>query len=126
MTIPQAVGSWAAPYPPFAAPAVGNPSPTFVYVATISSQQRKAALAEAFGKAKLQAAEVAEAAGGKLGAATAVSGTIANSGCSPWSPFPVATPATFAGTSPDGTEALATDPSAMQFHARVNATFRLE
>ena len=51
---------------------------------------------------------------------------IANSGCSPWSPFPVAMPATFVGTSPDGDEALAAEPGAMRFHARVNATFRLD
>jgi hypothetical protein len=107
-------------------PAVASPSSTFLYVATISSQQRKAALAEAFGKAKLQAAELAEAAGGKLGAATTVSGWVANSGCSPWPPFGVAMPATFVGMSPDGSEALAADPVAMRFCARVNATFRLD
>jgi hypothetical protein len=120
---PYSAVSWD---PFFGRTIVTSPCPTLVYVAPISSQQRKAALAEAFGKAKSQAAEVAEAAGGKLGAATAVSGTIANSGCSPWSPFLVATPATFVGISPDGNEALAADPSAMRFCARINATFRLE
>jgi uncharacterized protein YggE len=54
----------------FYTPSAGAPSgaPRFVYVARISVQQRKAALAEACAEAKIQAAELAEAAGAKLGA----------------------------------------------------------
>jgi hypothetical protein len=99
-------------------PAVASPSSTFLYVATISSQQRKAALAEAFGKAKSQAAEMAEATGGKLGPVNAVLGAIGNSG--PW-------PSTVAPASDN--ETIAADPGdagAMRFHARVSARFHLD
>jgi uncharacterized protein YggE len=42
-------------------------SPKFVFVARVSNEQRKAALAEAFKEAKRHAAELAEASGGSLG-----------------------------------------------------------
>lgn len=48
--------------------------PSFVFVATITQEERSAALAEAFGKAKQQAAHVAQAAGLKLGALMEVAG----------------------------------------------------
>jgi len=105
-------------WPPNAVPASASPAPVFSYVATISSQQRKAALAEAFGKAKSQAAEMAEATGGKLAAVDAVIGAISNSGRPHAAPLPV--------TPPDGNEAVAADPGEMQFHVKVSARFHLE
>jgi hypothetical protein len=108
--VPQVSTVWG---PNAVALAETGPSVTLVYAATISSQQRKAILAEAFRKAKLEAAEMAEAAGGKLGAVTDVSG-----GTAPWMPP--------AGTSADGNEAWAPDPGEIRFRATVNAKFRLD
>jgi uncharacterized protein YggE len=48
--------------------------PSFMFVAAISQEERAAALAEAFAKAKQQAAQVAQAAGLKLGALIEVAG----------------------------------------------------
>lgn len=48
--------------------------PSFAFVATITQEERSAALAEAFGKAKQQAGQVAQAAGLKLGALIEVTG----------------------------------------------------
>jgi uncharacterized protein YggE len=48
--------------------------PNFVYVAAISEKDRRQALAEAFGKAKAQAAELAQAAGVQLGPLVSLSG----------------------------------------------------
>jgi hypothetical protein len=123
----------AAPYAPVtcdpffgrtAVPAVATPSPTFVYVATISSQQRKAALAEAFQKAKSQAAEMAEAAGGKIGAVATVNGGVSNfsttggfGACAVMPPAP---------TPSDNNVMLRGDPNHCDFQARVYAQFRLE
>jgi hypothetical protein len=49
------------------APYMPPTSARFICVARLSNPQRKAAMAEAFGKAKAEADELAEAAGGKLG-----------------------------------------------------------
>jgi uncharacterized protein YggE len=107
----------------------GNSQP-FQYVAPISAQQRKAALAEAFVKAKTQAAEVAEAAGGKLGPIVSVSGEA--SGTRP--PFvygPYGPEAGYAFGMPPGMnesdgEAVSTDPARLEFRVRVSAQFRLQ
>jgi hypothetical protein len=114
----------SVPWSPYAMATAYGSSPTFAYVATISSQQRKAALAEAFGKAKSQAAEMAEAAGGKLGALTNVNGGVANfqtiggfGACGVVAPAP--TPA-------DSNVMLRGDPNHCDFQARVYAQFRFE
>ena len=48
--------------------------PRFLFVTRLSPQDRQAALADAFAKAKLQAAELAKAAGAGLGPLTGISG----------------------------------------------------
>jgi hypothetical protein len=48
--------------------------PRFLFVARLSRQGRQTALADAFAKAKLQAAELAQAAGARLGPMTGLSG----------------------------------------------------
>ena len=51
----------------------------FVYVAVLSHKQRKTMLADAFAAAKKNAAELAEAAGMKLGALVTLQGNFSNS-----------------------------------------------
>jgi uncharacterized protein YggE len=68
----------AAPtYSPYAAPHTvwtsGPAGAVFVYVAVLSDEQRKAALAAAYLQAKTDAAELAEAAGMQLGSITSLS-----------------------------------------------------
>jgi hypothetical protein len=103
-----------------------GPTP-FLYVATISSPQRKALLAEAFGNAKSQAAELAEATGGKLGAIRSVGGEVSNS--KPCDRIivssPIATPSILAPNE-NRNEATAADPGDLKFYAKVHALFRLE
>jgi uncharacterized protein YggE len=102
--------------------------PSFLYVATISSQQRKAVLAEAFGNAKSQAAELAEAAGGKLGALQNTSGEVSNS--KPLGRFTTIPPPdslSIPVVNENNSEATAADPaSGLKFYARVWGLFRLE
>jgi uncharacterized protein YggE len=69
--IPPPPAHWdpyvAAPPPTVAFGAQSAGDPVFVYVAVLSDAERKAALASAFARAKKDAAELAEAAGMKLG-----------------------------------------------------------
>ena len=102
--------------------------PPFLYVTAISSSQRKALLTEAFANAKSQAAELAEAAGGKLGAIKNISGEVSNS--KPCVRFIDASPPTSSPFLPspneNSSEAIAADPAGLKFYAKVHALFRLE
>jgi uncharacterized protein YggE len=111
---------------------VAPPSMTrFVCALKLPDQQRKAALAEAFGKAKTQAAELAEAAGGKLGPVATLSRFVAFTPCNPapgcpsdYSPYvtPVCYPPAARGTS----EAVTNQPAEIEFHIQIQAQFRIE
>jgi len=113
---------------PGALPAVSG-LPPFQYLVRISSQQRKALLAEAFGNAKSQAAEVAEAAGGKLGAISNMSGDVSNS--RPGEAFTsdvilrTFSPAILSPNE-NSNEAIAVEPGGLKFHAKVRVLFLLE
>lgn len=61
-------------YSPYGEPQAKPGEPSFLYVATITKEERSAALAEAYGKAKDQASRLAQAAGLQLGALVEVSG----------------------------------------------------
>jgi hypothetical protein len=103
-------------------------APSFQYVATISSPQRKALMAEAFGNAKSQAADLAEATGGKLGTVRSVSGDVSN--FKPNNRFMdvyTPTPAPLL-LSPEesSNETMATCPGGLRFYAKVHALFRRE
>ena len=102
--------------------------PPFLYVATISSQQRKALLAEAFDNAKSQAAELAEAAGGKLGAVRTVGGEVSNSKRSERyiEVSPPTTSPVILAPNENNNEAIAAGPGGVKFHAKVHALFLLE
>ena len=67
------------PSVPTVQPAGTRPQPMFVYVAVLSDKQRKTMLADAFAAAKRNAAELAEAAGMKLGAIADLQGNFSNS-----------------------------------------------
>jgi uncharacterized protein YggE len=98
--------------------------PTYLYVATISSSQRKALLGEAFFNAKSQAAELAEASGGKLGA---VSNLIGEVGKSTESIGLAASPTSAPSiTDEKSNETTATSPGGLRIYAKVHALFRLE
>lgn len=113
--------------------------PHFVYVARISEADRDRAMAEAFGKAKLQAGQLARAAGIGLGPLVGISG--AGGGQSSYGNDSsylsygyarqeylgrlVGMEATSGMAEAPG-EAVATDPSELVFRFHVGANFRLE
>jgi hypothetical protein len=110
-------------------PSTGLVGISFHYVAAISPQQRKAAVAEAFAKAKAQAAEVAEAAGGKLGPIKSINGQ-ANSGnygfAVPYSPYAAAPMPMPPGISDDQNEVHAPEPAGLEVRVNVSAQFHLQ
>ncbi len=102
--------------------------PSFLYVATISSPQRKALLAKAFGNAKSQASELAEATGGRLGVVHTMIGEVTNSKSFERgvNVFPAMSSSCIPMPDQNNSEAIAADPSGLKFYARVNAVFLLE
>ncbi len=105
-------------------------SARFVCVSKLSERQRKAALAEAFGKAKSDAAELAEAAGGNLGPVVSLErlmtyeqSNAASRRPSDWDPY--ATPVCYP-LGACGNEAVMNQPNEIEFRIRVQAQFRLE
>jgi hypothetical protein len=125
----------ATPGPTFAPPTTASAVPVmpsfnanFMYVAELSAQQRKAALAEAFAKAKAQAAEIAEATGTKLGRIESVNGEISgarvpnNGPYAQMQPGPLMPP----GGNENDSEATAADPAGLEIHVRISAQFRLQ
>jgi uncharacterized protein YggE len=104
-------------------------TPLFLYVAEIGSPDRKALLTEAFDKARVQAAEMAQAAGGKLGAVKNVSGEVSNPPS--WEPFaPMAqeasSPGMVMGPAENSHEAVSGEPGSLKFTAKVHALFLME
>jgi hypothetical protein len=98
--------------------------PTMVFVATISSTQRKALLAEAFGNAKTQAAELADATGGKLGAIRSLCGEVSNAKrFDSFIASPPVFPPSMPGPNENRNEATAADPGGLKFYAKVQAMF---
>ena len=111
----------------------GPGEPRFLFVALLSPQDRQKALAEAFAKAKTQAAELAKAAGAGLGAMTGLGGE-ASGGFNPFSRFnfnPYGNRgeidfAQQAAQSEEQTgEAMAPRPDGIGFDFVVHATFAL-
>ncbi len=102
--------------------------PSFLYVATISSPQRKALLAKAFGNAKSQASELAEATGGRLGVVHTMIGEVTNSKSFERgvNVFPAMSSSCIPMPDQNSSEAIAADPSGLKFYARVHAVFLLE
>jgi hypothetical protein len=103
----------------------------FVCVAKPSDQQRKTALAEAFGKAKTQAAELVEAAGGKLGPVATLNRFVTYTPCSNPAPgypsdyTPYATPVCFP-SSAYGNDAVTSQPNETEFRIQIHVQFRIE
>ena len=115
-----------------------NPDePRFVFVARLSPQDRQTALAEAFTKAKTQAAELAKAAGAGLGPLTGLSGeagggisyanSMARYNYSNRSEYEFMQQVAMAGgpEEPEG-ETIAPTPGAIGFDFVVTATFAVE
>ncbi len=113
--------------------------PHFVFVARLSPQDRQTALAEAFTKAKAQAAELAKAAGAGFGAMTGLSGDGGTGGMgalagmnASWRYNPYAARENYewlqqvaqtAGGEEQQGEAMAPKPDGIAFDFAVNATF---
>ena len=113
--------------------------PHFLFVARLSPQDRQTALAEAFAKAKAQAAELAKAAGAGLGPMTGLSGEAERRHERLQSPMQDTTAtadrgeyeflqqiAQAAGGEEQQGEALAPRPDGIGFDFVVNATFAIE
>jgi hypothetical protein len=97
--------------------------PVFVFVATISDAERKAALASGYTRARKRAAELARAAGKELGEITSLYSNFNNS-CSPGRDLgPEYDSSVLA--SPNDTESVSTIPDGIRFDCEVMASFRL-
>jgi len=138
MAYPATTPSYTPPIPcPGAAPcsvapAMYNAIPNVrcACVFRLSDRVRKAALAEAFANAKGQAAELAEAAGGKLGAVATLNRSVhfaarcpVNSSSGGYSTY--AYPSSVA-MDVSAHEATMTDPNEIHVQIQVQAHFRLE
>jgi len=116
-------------YDPYGPPQAVPNGVQFLFVARISPEQRKAALAKAFAKAKAQAEEMAGAAGRDLGPLASLNGQFHRGGatgyCVPV--YPSSTGPMYDGSdlSPDADESAASDSRSIVFQAQVHATFRL-
>jgi uncharacterized protein YggE len=97
--------------------------PAFVYVAVLSDKQRKTMLADAYASAKNNAAELAEAAGTKLGAIVNLQGSFSNS-CLPGTNFGLEY-ASSVLASYDERETVAAAPDKLEFLCAVSASYRL-
>jgi uncharacterized protein YggE len=110
--------------------------PHFVFVARLAAQDRQTALTDAFAKAKLQATELAKAAGAGLGPLTGLSSMNSSGGGYP-SPYArygnygrgeydfVQQVAQTASPDEQQSEALAPRPDGVAFDFVVNATFAI-
>jgi len=105
-------------------------SARFVCVSNLSDAQRKTALAEAFSKAKTQAAELAETAGCKLAPLVSIERLVtygrsnaAFERPSDWDPY--ATPVCYP-SGDCGNDAVMSQPNEIEFRIKVQAQFRLE
>jgi uncharacterized protein YggE len=110
-------------------------APMFVYVAQISEEDRNRALADAFAKAKAQAAQLAQAAGARLGPLVGLSGQGSGSsevenpyegGMSSSYRYLVARQRNAAGQDQKENESVASDSGAITFRFNVRAIFALE
>jgi len=125
----QSAGYVPAPAPTWVPSPPQRHTAQFFFVATISPQQRKEALAGAFAKARAKARELAEAAGLELGPLVSLDGWIDDRE----QPGPVVyfeppvLDEPFRGSAERirENEAGAVDPAAIRFTCQVNATFRL-
>jgi uncharacterized protein YggE len=123
--VPSTYAPSTAPYTP--APAIyGSPFATYApgvpawdYVARISAQQRKAAMAQAVVKAKARAAELAEAAGTGLGALESVRLAQVTGGTS-WSDDAISTVNMYED------ETVGTDPNKLRIAVTVDVCFRIK
>ncbi len=109
----------------------------FLFVATISPQERKAAMAEAFAKAEANARELVEAAGKQLGPLAGLTGwagdgsLVGYQGDVPARGFSYVVPPTAVFSArqpleePKENEVVGLDPRRISFYCRVSATFRL-
>ena len=102
------------PSSPWASPSGSSPMPTFFYVAVLSDKQRKAMLADACAAAKKDAAELAEAAGIKLGRIANLQGS--------FSDFDMQSAATMF-PSRNEREAVATTPDGLAFVCAVHISY---
>jgi len=87
--------------------------PVFRFAAYITTEQRKTAITEAFAKAKSKAAELAEAAGGRLGSLDTINYVINGSTCS-------------GAVMANESEATGASPTDIVYRLRVDASFHLE
>lgn len=110
--------------------------PVFLYVARVSDEDRRKAMAEAFQKAKTQAAELAQAAGVGMGTLVGLSGGVQGSGVESYSNFFVGDyeqgqyieqllRRAGATTSKDPGELVAATPDALQMDVMVIAQFAI-
>ncbi|NQU23462.1 MAG: SIMPL domain-containing protein [Candidatus Nealsonbacteria bacterium] len=128
-TLPPPMVGPAVVYDPYARPQATQDGLQFHFVARVSPEQRKAALARAFAKAEAEAEEMASAAGRGLGPLLSLDGQFQRR-VSPGHgahAYPVAGNSAYAGPdpSPHADESAASDPRSIAFRAEVNATFRL-
>ncbi len=111
--------------------------PTFLFIANLSPQDRETAMAKAFSKAKIQAAELAKAAGVELGGLIGIGGgcsgqnSLGDEGYSPYSNRGVAAEVRemIGDSSEEPAEnirqAMSTTPGPLSFKCYVTATFAL-
>lgn len=111
-------------FPPRSGAAMAAGGPSFRYVARLSGQQRKAALAEAFNKAKAEASELAEAAGARLGPLAELSGEVTAYRRGPT--YPIASAGPPLPPALHENEAIAFSTEAIEFRVHVRAKFNLK
>ena len=101
----------------------------FLFVARVSPEQRKAALAKAFAKAKAEAGEMAGAADRDLGPLLSLDGQFRRGAGFGFGGhvYPVAARSIYQGPAPshDADESVESDPRSIAFCAQVHASFRL-
>ncbi len=115
-------------YYPYTVQTMRSGNPRFLFVAPISAEQRKAALAGAFTKAKAKATELAGAAGKRIGALVSLGGQVGEN-------MAIQSVVTYTASGPKTenrppvskeNEAGAADPDSLRFSCQVRATFRLQ
>ena len=111
--------------------------PTFLFIAEITPQDREKAMAKAFSKAKVQAAELAKAAGVELGGLIGIGGgcsgqnSFGDEGYSPYSNRGLASDVremigdSTEESSENNRQAMSTTPGPLSFKCLVTATFAL-
>jgi uncharacterized protein YggE len=120
--VPYAVPQNGPYYPaPSGGEVIEQRAAPFVYVARLTDPQRKKALADAFAQAKSRAAELAEAAGARLGPLASLSGDASSAGAAMYVPPSEVN----AATACNENEAVSPSADGLGFTIRVYASFHL-